>query len=210
MSCLMKRTPCSLASSPSSCGSIMTNRDLSYSRCRSISGKVPLPIEPKPIMTMGPEMAAWICRSGGLMVRLLIKAALDEGGSGGASLRGHFDLDLHLGLVEPCDDEQRCGRPDIAKLFTADREHGVRIPGVGDVIGRADDIGECEAAIRQRAFDGLEAVSCLARDIRRHCHGGVVIASGAGNEGEIAVDHGAAVTGSLFERRAGGYQAAWH
>src|ERR1700723_3104825 len=172
MACLMKRTPCCLASSPSSCGSIMTKRDLSYSKCRSISGKVPLPIEPKPIMTMGPEMVAWICRSGGLMVRLLIKAVPGEGGSGAASLRGHFDLDLHLGLVEPCDDEQRCGRPDIAKLFTADREHGVRIPGVGDVIGRADDIGECE--------------------------------------GEIAVDHGAAVTGSLFEGRAGGNQAAWH
>jgi hypothetical protein len=27
---------------------------------------VPLPIEPKPIMTMGPEIFAWICE-GGLM-----------------------------------------------------------------------------------------------------------------------------------------------
>src|SRR6187431_2791142 len=56
----MKRTPCCLAISPSSCGSMMTKRSLSYSKCRSISGKVPLPIDPKPIMTMGPEILAWI------------------------------------------------------------------------------------------------------------------------------------------------------
>jgi hypothetical protein len=39
---------------------MMTKRDLSYSKCRSINGRVPLPIEPKPIMTMGPEILAWI------------------------------------------------------------------------------------------------------------------------------------------------------
>src|SRR5215472_5309439 len=33
-----------------------TKRALSYSKCRSISGSVPFPIEPKPIMTMGPVM----------------------------------------------------------------------------------------------------------------------------------------------------------
>jgi PP-loop superfamily ATP-utilizing enzyme len=64
MACLMKRTPCCRAISPSSCGSMMTKRDLSYSKCRSISGKVPLPIEPKPIMTIGPEIFAWICGDG--------------------------------------------------------------------------------------------------------------------------------------------------
>ena len=36
----------------------MTKRDLSKSKCVSISGSVPLPIEPKPIMTMGPVMRA--------------------------------------------------------------------------------------------------------------------------------------------------------
>ena len=51
--------------SPSSCGSMMTKRDLSYSKWRSISGSVPLPIEPKPIMTMGPEIFAWICARAG-------------------------------------------------------------------------------------------------------------------------------------------------
>src|SRR3984957_15997062 len=56
MPCLIKRTPCCLAISPSSCGSMITKRDLSYSKCRSISGSVPLPIEPKPIMTIGPLM----------------------------------------------------------------------------------------------------------------------------------------------------------
>src|SRR3978361_1200701 len=60
----MKRTPCCLAISPSSCGSMMTKRDLSYSKCRSISGSVPLPIEPKPIMTMGPEIFAWTGATG--------------------------------------------------------------------------------------------------------------------------------------------------
>ena len=33
-------------------------RDRSYFRCRSISGSVPLPIEPKPTMTIGPVMVA--------------------------------------------------------------------------------------------------------------------------------------------------------
>ncbi len=33
-------------------------RDLSYLKCRSIIGSVPLPIEPKPTMTIGPEMVA--------------------------------------------------------------------------------------------------------------------------------------------------------
>src|SRR5229473_6896739 len=99
MACLMKRTPCCRAISPSSCGSMMTKRDLSYSKCRSISGKVPLPIEPKPIMTMGPEIFAWIC-GGGLMncLRGIDVLRVEGIGSAGASLRGHFDLDLHLGL----------------------------------------------------------------------------------------------------------------
>ena len=39
----------------------MTNRLLSYSKWRSIRGRVPLPIEPKPIITMGPVIFAWIC-----------------------------------------------------------------------------------------------------------------------------------------------------
>src|SRR3954467_15406913 len=57
----MNRTPCFFAIAPSSCGSMMTKRDLSYAKCRSIKGSVPLPIEPKPIITMGPEIFAWIC-----------------------------------------------------------------------------------------------------------------------------------------------------
>src|SRR4030081_3889487 len=98
MACLMKRTPCCLASSPSSCGSMMTKRDLSYSKCRSISGKVPLPIEPKPIMTMGPEIFAWIGAAGELMdMSPKWGCVWREGGSGGAPLGGDFDLDLHLG-----------------------------------------------------------------------------------------------------------------
>jgi hypothetical protein len=32
-----------------------------------IDNQVPLPIEPKPIMTMGPEIFAWIGAAGGLM-----------------------------------------------------------------------------------------------------------------------------------------------
>src|SRR3954471_16398606 len=117
----MKRTPCCFASSPSSCGSIMTKRDLSYSKCRSISGSVPLPIEPKPIMTMGPEIFAWI-GAAGLMGRSPENGnARGRRGSGGAPLRGHFDLDLHLGLVERHHDQQRCGRADVAEHFAADR-----------------------------------------------------------------------------------------
>src|SRR6266446_9710563 len=99
MACLMKRTPCCLAISPSSCGSMITKRDLSYSKCRSISGKVPFPIEPKPIMTIGPEIFAWICGDGLMKCLRGIDVRHVEGmgiGSGGAPLGGDFDLDLHL------------------------------------------------------------------------------------------------------------------
>src|SRR5580692_7739309 len=115
----MKRTPCCLAISPSSCGSMMTKRDLSYSKCRSISGSVPLPIEPKPIMTMGPEIFAW---TGGLIDISGSWMCFRRSGSGGAPLRGHFDLDLHFGLVESRDDEQRRRRADVAENLAADRK----------------------------------------------------------------------------------------
>ena len=36
----------------------------------------------------------------------------------------------------------------------------------------------------------------------------VVVAGGAGDEGEVAVDHGAAIAGGLFKGRAGGNQTA--
>src|SRR5712672_489254 len=108
----MKRTPCSLAISPSSWGSMMTKRDLSYSKCRSISGKVPLPIEPKPIMTMGPEIFAWIGAGGLMNLSPEMGDALgrEAKGSGGAPLGGDFDFDFHLGLVQARDDQQRRGR----------------------------------------------------------------------------------------------------
>src|SRR5713226_1917970 len=162
MACLMKRTPCCLAISPSSCGSMMTKRDLSYSKCRSIKGSVPLPIEPKPIMTMGPEIFAWM-GADGLMNSLRktgwlrrLRGSGDQGirGSGGTSLGGHFDLDLHLGLVEARDHQQRGGRADVAEKFAADREMGVRVAGVGDVVGRADDIGHRKTAFFQGGLDG--------------------------------------------------------
>src|ERR1700709_1492615 len=100
----MKRTPCAFAISPSSCGSMMTKRDLSYSKCRSISGSVPLPIEPKPIMTMGPEIFAWIGAAGLMGWSPGTGCAMRaKKGSGGAPLGGDFDLDLHLRLVQPDD-----------------------------------------------------------------------------------------------------------
>src|ERR1700712_1754122 len=143
MPCLMKRTPCCLASSPSSCGSMMTKRDLSYLKCRSISGKVPFPIEPKPIMTMGPEIFAWI-GAGGLMnlsPEMGDAFGREGNGSGRAPLGGDFDLDFHLGLIKAYHDQQGRGRADIAENLAADRKMGVRIRGIGDVIGRADDVG---------------------------------------------------------------------
>ncbi len=50
-----------------------------------------------------------------------------ERGSGGAALGGDFDLDLHLGLAEASDDQQRRGRANLAEDFAADREEGVRV-----------------------------------------------------------------------------------
>src|SRR5262249_14508835 len=41
-----------------SSGAITTNFDRSKAMCRSISGKVPLPIEPNPIITIGPSKRA--------------------------------------------------------------------------------------------------------------------------------------------------------
>src|SRR5258705_9129346 len=142
MACLMKRTPCCLASSPSSCGSMMTKRDLSKAKCRSISGSVPLPIEPKPIMTIGPEIFAWICGEGGFMKFVSgIGMRWGRGGSGGAAFGGHFDFDLHLGFVEAGDDKQSGGPPDVAEGFTPDPEQGIGIPGVGGVVGATPGIG---------------------------------------------------------------------
>src|SRR6185369_8126405 len=151
----MKRTPCFLASSPSSCGSMITKRFLSYSKCRSIKGSVPLPIEPKPIMTMGPVIFAWICEL------MNVLQGMGEGRAPGsaAPFCGHFDLDLHLGLVEPGDDQQRCGRTYLAEHLAGDREESVRIRKIGDVVGRADDVGHREAALFQGRLDGLEAVA---------------------------------------------------
>src|SRR5579872_6640870 len=205
----MKRTLCCFASSPSSCGSMMTKRFLSYSKCRSIRGKVPLPIEPKPIMTMGPEIFAWIFEAG-LMGMISEKVLTDSGISGGATLGGHFDLDLHLRLEQAGNDQQGGGRADVAEHLAADRKMRVGILDVGEIIGRADDIGHGEACLLQGGLDGLEAVARLACDIRRHGHGGVVIAGGARDEGKIAVDHGAAIPGGLLKWRAGRDQAAGH
>src|ERR1700709_134825 len=137
----MKRTPCAFAISPSSCGSMMTKRSLSYAKCRSISGSVPLPIEPKPIMTIGPEILAWICADGLIGWSPGIGCAgRAENGSDGASLRGDFDLDLHFGLVEPGDDEEGCGGADVGERFAADGDTGLGILAVGDVIGGANQI----------------------------------------------------------------------
>src|SRR5438309_2298483 len=60
-------------------------------------------------MTMGPEIFAWIGEAGlisGSPEKQVLVGSGQKGqdgsaGSGAASLRGHFDLDLHLGLV-PC------------------------------------------------------------------------------------------------------------
>ena len=41
-----------------STGSITTNFERSNAMCRSSSGRVPRPIEPKPIMTIGPSKRA--------------------------------------------------------------------------------------------------------------------------------------------------------
>src|SRR4051794_39383376 len=55
----MKRMPRSSSSLRSlSSGSMTTKPDLSNVKWRSIKGSVPFPIEPKPIMTMGPSIRA--------------------------------------------------------------------------------------------------------------------------------------------------------
>src|SRR5260370_7940886 len=101
-------------------------------------GKVPSPIEPKPIMTMGPEIFAWICGDG-LMNGLRGMDALRVlgGGSGGASLPGHLDLDLHLGLQKPGDDQDRRTGSNIAKRFPPHPKTHLPLPPTHYYIFRA-------------------------------------------------------------------------
>ena len=47
-----------------------------------------------------------------------------------ASLGGYFDLDLHFGLQQRRHDEQGRRRPDVAKLFAADRKRRIGISGL--------------------------------------------------------------------------------
>jgi hypothetical protein len=60
----------------------MTNRDLSNSKCFSISGRVPFPIEPNPIMTIGPVMRACTDEALDDIIYLQIFGKLQAGRSG--------------------------------------------------------------------------------------------------------------------------------
>jgi len=74
------------------------------------------------------------------------------GESGGAPLRGHFDLDLHLGLVEGCDHHKRRRRADVAEDFAA---------SIGDAI---DDL-EAEPDARRAVIAAYARMeSTLARN----------------------------------------------
>ena len=50
-------------------------------------------------------------------------------------------------------------RADFAEDLAADCEEGLCVGDVGDVVGRAHDIGHLEAAFPERSLDGLEAVA---------------------------------------------------
>jgi hypothetical protein len=101
-------------------------------------------------------------------------------------------------------------RRPVTEDFAANLKMRIRVLDVGEIVGRADNIGHGETGLLQGGFDGLEAVSCLARDIRGHGHGGVIVAGGTCDKGEIAVDDRAAVASGLFERRAGGNETSGH
>src|SRR3954447_14955645 len=102
-------------------------------------------------MTMGPEIFAWICEDGLILVsRKLVGWRRSR--SGGTQPGSDFDFDLHLWLQEAGDDQQGGGRPDLAEHLAADREQGVRIFCVGDVIGRADNVVHSKAAFPQRGL----------------------------------------------------------
>jgi hypothetical protein len=61
----MKRMPrASRISRSVASGSMTTRRSLSKVKWRSISGRVPLPIEPKPIITIGPVIRPWTGQAG--------------------------------------------------------------------------------------------------------------------------------------------------
>src|SRR5580698_3495574 len=99
-------------------------------------------------MTIGPEIFAWTGEDGlikGSPVDIRRLSREWDRGSGGAPLGGDFDLDLHLGLVQRSDDQKRRSRANLAQHLAADREMGVRLAGVGEVICRANNIGHRKA-----------------------------------------------------------------
>src|ERR1700692_2991368 len=108
-------------------------------------------MEPKPIMTMGPEIFAWMGWSCGLInwspeMGCIWCEAEDQAVRRFAVT---FISNFIPGFNSPATTSKVAARPDIAKVLAADREHDVGILGIGDVIGRADNIGHRETAILQ-------------------------------------------------------------
>ncbi len=93
--------------------------------------------------------------------------------------RGDLDLNPHLGAQEPGHHHDRGGRAIVGQHPSADRQHGIRVGLVGDVVGGAYDPGEaCSASARTPGSSASRPRPAPAAP--RHCHGGVVVAGGSG------------------------------
>src|SRR5262249_48654476 len=81
---------------------------------------------------------------------------------------------------------------------------------IDDVVAGTHHVGEREVRLRERSRDRRKAIAGLRLDAFGHLHGYIIVAGGAGHEGEIAIDDGAAIARELLERPAGGDEAASH
>src|SRR5258708_15419134 len=123
--------------------------------------------------------------------------------------RGDFDRDLHPRIGEAAEDDRR-RRADIPERVSEHGAAGLPILAVGQVIARTHDIGERRAAVSQRLGDGAQALARLLGGVPRNGHGRVVETRGAGDQDEIALDHGAAVTPIPLVSRPAGAEATGH
>src|SRR5258705_1653576 len=139
-----------------------TNFERSKAMCRSMSGRVPLPIEPKPIITIGPSNRAW---SGQLSVTeagAFISTAPEAKVTGSRCARGERRLVAgeardeggEVGLLPaPTGGADQSARAvERARLELA-REQPVRLIGPGQPQGCGLLVGEAEPSVIGRVAD---------------------------------------------------------
>src|SRR5580698_9536521 len=132
--------------------------------------------------------ARWYCRPSGLF----------------GDDRVGFDLDEHLGLKQPGDDDHARRRADRAEEFAVGARDVFAEGDVGDVGARADHVGELRAGLRERGFDVADGLESLRVGIAFADELSVGIpCHGAGDAHVRADAHRARKSNDRLPRRAG-------